>query len=351
MALDFSDGCTKSTTVSQIYPLAPSGVAYVTGGQGAFGTNAVEVQPNVTLPIQTSQFATRYDQFWLNYQTQPTSSNQSCIWQAYDSVAGSCQLSLYVNATGQLLLYRGLGATLLVTYSAGLAAGGQNNFEIGVTIASSGGSCQVYLNGSLVINYSGNTQNSSHAYTDQCRLGPPQNATNYNHFYSHLAIYDPSGAAPNGFVGVKRFYTLVPAADSATSGLNQFSTSPSQTTGNHYKNVDTTPQNGGSSYNYSPTVSQRESYRTAGLPSTVSGIVVINCFVLAEIDAAGAHSINIVARNGTTDNVTTAQFLNATYAYYNVVLPLDPNTGAGWTTTGYGTGTLSNAEFGIEVAS
>lgn len=344
--LDFSDGCTKSATISEIYPLAPGGVSYASA-KGAFGTPAVQVNANNTLPIQTSQFVTRFDQFYVDLALVPTSA--STIWQAYDSVAGAVQLSLQlVGAAGTLTLFRGVTSIATGPNYTNLQ---QYNFEIKTTIDAVAGVCQVYVNGNAtpVINFSGNTKSTANLWTDQVRFGPPQNTTGHVIYYSHIAIYDPSGAAPNGLIGQKRIYTLMPVADSATGGLNAFATSPSQTAGNHFNNVKETPSDGDTTYNSDATIADRESYRVAGLPSTVTGIIVANAFAMTRIDAGGAHTSSIICRNGTTDTVATAVSLSATYAYYSAPFALDPNTGSGWTPSGFGVGTTSNAEFGVKV--
>lgn len=346
--LEFSDGQVKTNVISQIYPLASGSVVY-TSGKGAFGISAVDCPPNIPCPIQLTQVVTRLCNFW--YQTTLIGS-QNTIWQAYDSVAANVQVSLQLSTSGVLQLFR--GATLIATSSGpAFTSNNQYHIEVKVTIDGTTGVCEVRVNGdsSPVINFSGNTKNTANTFTDQVRLGPTANTANYHNYYSHIVIYNTSGSAPTGFIGMKRIYTLMPNADSATGGLNQFSTSPSQSAGSHFNNVKETPPDDDTSYNFDSTTNNRESYRVAGLPASVANITVVNAFVRMKIDDAGPHTVDIVARNGSTDNAGSAQTLTGSYAYYNEPFHLDPNTSSAWTTSGFGTGTSSNAEFGPKVAS
>lgn len=347
--LVFSDGQVKTNVITEVYPSASGSVVY-TSGKGAFGIAAVDCPPNVFCPFQLpSQYVTILCNFWVQTALVGT---QNPLWQAYDSVGNNGQVSLQLSPSGVLQLYR--GNTLIATASGpAFVVNTQYHIEVKTVIDPTTGSCEVRVNGnsSPVINFSGNTRNTSNTWTDQIRFGPAGNATGYHNYYSHIAIYDTTGAAPNGFIGMKRIYTLMPTADSATGGLNQFSTSPSQSAGSHFNNVKETPPDEDTSYNFDSTTNDRESYRVAGISSSVANITVVNAFVRMRIDDAGPHSIAVVGRNGSTDSTGATQFLNPSYAYYNEPFALDPNTAATWTTSGFGTGSNSNAEFGPKIIS
>ena len=346
MSLKFSDGTTKTNVATQIYPLAGATVAY-TAGKGAFGVPALDCPQNIVCPLQLgAQFVTIFHNFW--FQT-PVPGAAGTIWQAFDSVAAAVQVSLQINASGQLQLFR--GATLLATYSSPLAPNTLYHLEIKTIIDPSAGLCQVRLNGNTtpVLTFSGNTRSTANTFTDQTRFGPTTNNAATHYYYSHIFIFDNIGTSPNDWVGMKRIYTQMPTADSATGGLNAFASSPSQGGGAHFNNVKETPPDDDTSYNSDGTATDRESYRVAGLPSAIVNIVDVNVFVRMRIDDAGPHAVNIVARNGSSDTVGPAQSQAASYLYYSQDFPLDPNTSAPWTAAVFGTGSNSNAEFGPEI--
>jgi hypothetical protein len=350
MALKFSDGTTKTNVTTQIYPLAGGTVVY-TAAKGAFGVAGLDLPSNITLN-QTlgAQYVTIFHNFW--FATPLIGATAITIWQAFDTVGASIQLQLQISTAGTLQLFR--GATLIATYATTpFVINTQYHFEIKTTIDASSGVCQVRLNGNTtpVISFSGNTRNSANTFTDQTRWGPAGNTTNYHNYYSHISIFDATGAAPNDWIGVKRIYTQMPTADSATGGLNDFATTPSQSAGSNHLNVDEQPPDDDTSYNSDSVTSDRESYKVAGVSSSITNITVVNAFVRMRIDDAGPHTVNIVARNGTTDTTGSAQSVGASYLYYNEPFPLDPNTTAAWTASGFGTSADSNAEFGINIAS
>src|ERR1043166_250436 len=350
MALKFSDGTTKTNVPTQIYPLAGATVAY-TAAKGAFGVAALDLPSNISLN-QTlgAQYVTLFHNFW--FQTPLIGANAITVLQHFDTVGNSIQLQLQISTAGTLQLFR--NATLIATYATiPFVANTQYHFEGKTTIDPSSGVCQVRLNGNTtpVINFSGNTRNSANTWTDQTRWGPAGNTTSYHNYYSHISIFDATGAAPNDWLGIKRIYTQMPSADSATGGLNAFATSPSQSSGAHFNNAKETPPDDDTSYNSDSVTNDRESYRVPGIPPTISNISVVNAFARMRIDDAGPHTVKIVARNNAIDIEGSAQSLAAGYLYYNEAFPLDPNTSAAWTASGFGTSTNSDAEFGVKVAS
>lgn len=347
MGIKHQDGTTKTNVITQLYPLAPANVVY-TAAKGAFGVAAIDTPQNTTLNLQLpGQFPTLFYNFW--YQTPLIGAGATTILQAFDSVGNAIQLQFQISTAGTLQLLR--NATLIATYATPLAPNTLYHFEIKLTIDPSVGLCQVRINGNTTpaINFSGNTRTSANSFTDQVRFGPTANAASYHNYYSHLVIFDNTGAAPNDWIGVKRIYTQLLTADSASGGLNAFATAPSQAPGAHFNNVKETPPDDDATYNSDSAPGDRESYRVAGLPATLSNIIAVTEFVRMKIDDAGPHQVALVARNGSSDTVGASQSLAGGYLYYSEVFPRDPNTGADWTPAGFGTGANSNAEFGLQI--
>jgi hypothetical protein len=111
------------------------------------------------------------------------------------------------------------------------------------------------------------------------------------------------------------------------------STSPSQTTGNHFNNIKEMPPDGDTSYNYS-NVAARESYRLAQLPSNAQNVVQVVGWADTRIDDAGPHTTEVLIRSNSVDMTSPSPAVfnpNSTYGYMMQPCPTDPNTGTTWT--------------------
>lgn len=220
--------------------------------------------------------------------------------------------------------------------------------EVEIFFSSSSGTAAVRFNGasSSATTYSGSTLAPS---------GSPGSYTNAVYFYGENSVtqtiddiymLDTTGSGLlSTFLGDVRITTVVPTGDSATGGLNAFSTSPSQTTGNHWNNVKEIPPDDNTSYNFDSTVSDRESYKV-GTVSLTGQILSVNQVFRAEKDDAGTRSIAAVARNNSIDTTGSTITMPSSYAYFNQIFLNDPNTGSAWTQSGFNT-----AEFGVIVIS
>jgi hypothetical protein len=283
--------------------------------------------------------------------TRPGSGYQAVV----SLVDGStCQTGLVIDSAGRFSFMKqtGLGNTLNGSVIAGpstlaISTNVWNYIEFKLTVSSTVGYCEVRLNGVTALTFTGNTQQTANAYTTNIYLG--DNGIG-NSLYDDWYVLDTTGVSPlNTFLGDIRIRTYMPSADSATAGLNQFATSPSQSSGSHYLNVNEVPADGNTSYNSDATATERESYRTHGFNGAT--INFVNNWAKFEKDDATSRSAAITARNGTTNVVGTTISSPSSYAYFNQVVTTDPNTSAAWTPSGYGTSTLSNYEAGLEIIS
>lgn len=218
--------------------------------------------------------------------------------------------------------------------------------EIEATISSTAGALTCRLNGSTtpILTFTGNTQMSVNSYASRLVLGVVPNSS-IDVYCSDIIMFDTNGSAPNSWLGNKRVLTLAPTADSATAGLNAFSTTPTRATGSHYLNVNTEPVNT-SDFNFSPTSGQRESYQNGGLPPAVNNVTLVNVWAMMEIDNASPHTAAITARSNGVDSVGPAINVAQSFTYYNQPFPVDPNTGNPWLNAAVGA-----AEFGVELLS
>lgn len=345
----FTEGSGMCTDITLKY-LQTSNAAYA-AAKGRFGTKAVQVggAGGYARVGFANNPATGFCNFAVQVTAFPTSGTNK-IWEARDQNLNAVQCSLAFLPSGQLQAYRGDTVTAIGSPSSQVfAINTIIQLEIKVTINSTTGLFQVRLNGNAtpIINFSGNTQTSANAYLSAMALA--NGSSGINTYFSDIVMFDSGGSAPNDFIGNKRVYTLLPNMDSATGGLNQFSTQPSQSSGNHFLNVNAAAPPGDSTYNFDSTVNDRESYRMPSLPANASGVVGINVWASWRIDDAGPHTAEISSRSATTDSFSAAINVAASYAYSSFFQATDPATSVAWTPSAVGGS--SGSEIGVKVIS
>lgn len=340
----FTDGCVKTTDPTKVWDIALGGIPY-TSAKGRFGVPGLAVNSFFGQTVARNfpnNPSTLFANFAMQWTALPAGTN--LIVQFNDVATVQCGLALL--PSGQLQFVRG-SSTLLGTPSAAVyPINIINQIAVKAVINSSTGYLECRINGQTtpILTFSGNTQSSANAYAT--RISFAGGANGLTLYGSDFVLYDNGGSTPNDFIGNKRVTTLVPSADSATAGLNQFSTSPSQSAGNHYLNVVAEPPSGDTAYNFSSTPAQRESYRLTAISGTASGIVGMNISGYMRIDDAGPHTVSLTCRRGNTDVIGTAQNIAASYAYYFLFQATDPVTGLPFNPTD-----IPNVEVGADIIS
>jgi len=355
----FSQGFDKTTVINQVFTsitgsatinssfarfVAPTGfisqgMQITGGGQGqgqlAFGTQLTTMILGIALkPV-----------------TFPASGN-SFLLEFMDTVAGVGQVTIALLPGGQIQALRGdvlSGLTSLGISTATIPVNAYSQLQVQVTISTTVGVVEILLNGnpSPILSLTGiNTQKTANTFTDAVKLGGAV-TTQYDDWW----MLDKTGSL-NTYLGDKVVRTPLITADSATVGLNNWSTSPSQSTGNHYLNINENPPNDGTSFNFSATPGTRESYRTSQIVQSVGAISFINVFGRIQKDDGTARTIALMARNSNTDATGDTISDPSSWATVNTPFLNSPATSAPWTIAGYnGAGPQSDAEFGITVVS
>lgn len=312
-----------------------------TSGQMAFGT---------TLGTVISGIA-------INLASLPA-SNYVNLYTYFDSSSNTPQVSLTCNSGGVLQFKTNAGFGF---NNAGTNVGPSSSLlitpntwyflETKVTIDNTSGFVECRVNGSAtpVISASNvDTQTSANAYTDSVRIGRGgfSGADAGTVLYDDWNILDTTGSSPlNTYIGDRKIITFLPNADSATGGYNTFSTSPSQSAGSHFLNVNENPPDDATSYNFSASPGAKESYQHANLVATTS-IAYVNGWARIQKDDASARTVAITARNVATDAIGTSINTPTSWTYFNNPFPTDPNTSAAWTQGGF-----NGSEFGLQVIS
>lgn len=210
-------------------------------------------------------------------------------------------------------------------------------FEVGVTVADAGGTCVVKINGTTVINYTGDTRNAGTTGmydTFSLHFGGSNTAAIFDDLY----ICDGTGPAPyNTFLNEVRIYPLSPNAAGAST---QFTPSA----GANYTTVDELPYSS-TDYVSSGTVGNRDTYALSDLPATVGTIYAVQNNVIAKKTDASNIAIKPAMVSGGTVYYGAATNLGGSDATLSDLRTADPATTAAWTATG-----VNSLEAGFEVA-
>lgn len=262
----------------------------------------------------------------------------------YGDAGATQHLTVLFTSTGIQLHLGGNGGTLLASGIAGEGSTGvyYNNtwyyLEATATIASSGGICQVRVNGATAINYTGNTKNGGTGTTIDVAGYLTGQWTQRTILYDDLYICDATGTTNNTFLGDVRVQTLFPAAAGSSTQLTPTGSA------NNYANVNDVPDST-ATYNASTVVGNRDTYLMGQLLASTGTIYGLQDNVHAFKTDAGSANMKAALKSGTNLYYDATHVLGATNAWFGAVRETDPNTSAQWTSAN-----LNSIEFGGEVA-
>jgi hypothetical protein len=337
----FSMGFDMDPTAAQIFTQAAAGSASSTTPFG-FGYSWQNGNTPAGILFGTT-LTTVIAGFRFNISALP-SSGTGFVCTFYDATAGAIQVALRINSAGQLQFYLGSGTgTTIGAASAAstIVAGTWYYIECLVTISATVGVVTCNVNGTQVINATGqNTKSTANAYINafqfQC-----VNTANYDDWY----MLDTTGTSPlNTFLGPVQVRGEKPNANSAVGGRNAWT--PTNPTNVNYENVGNIPASA-SEYDYDNNPGDYDMFRFPALPSNVATVLAVNEWALVELDSSGARTVELDCYSNGTDSPSAAFTPAAgTPTYYNQVSAVDPHTSAAWTVANAGA-----AELGVKVQS
>lgn len=262
-------------------------------------------------------------------------TGNSCIMAFLDN--GTCQCLLAVTPSGALQFYNGgSGGTSAIGAASspgliGLAGGPGHGIEVQVTINSSTGSVQAWLDGVSVIHSTGiNTQQSGNAYANQAQLGGVSGATGNNNegFYTdYFRVWDGTGSTQNAALGTDRQpVTKMPSG----TGTNTNWTPTGFT--HNYQCVSVIPPSGSDFVSAAGTnVIDDYSMPSAGITNAPSMVVAQSYY--EKTDSNTRTYTNGVLSSGSSGvgNTFTA---NGSLTWVQNCIATDPATGIAWTAGG-----------------
>ncbi len=234
-------------------------------------------------------------------------------------------LSLQFSSSTTLDILRG-PSTVITSASVGAPLAWGAYIEVSATIADSGGTCVVKVNGTTVINFTGDTRNAGTSTNiDAISLGKFTGFTPAL-FIDDLYLCDSTGSAPhNTFLGDVRVHTLVP---NAAGSLTQMTPS----SGANYTTVDELPY---STADYvSGTSGQTDLYATSDLPGGAGTIYGVQTNAMVKKTDAGNISGKTAIKSGSTTYYGTTTATGTSDTTITDTRQVDPNTSTAWTSSG-----------------
>ncbi len=347
MALVQTEGFGLSTSLSDFFTYGvftiggASASSIKTGGPS--GDNYLDIASNAVSQTIGRSLPASYSAFFSGQRMADIDASNRNTFQIQflDANSSTAQVTLAMNTSGTntVTAYRGsTSGTVLGTSATGVVPStGWFYVDCGIVISPTAGSVEVKINGTVVLNLTGqNTQNVSSgtvgtiAWFAQYQLG-----------VTHCYITDTTGSWPwNGFLGEVRVATLRPTANDAV----QF-TPVGQAS--NYLNAAEYPPVPGTDYHQTATVGDQDTFTQSGVPAGYAYVVALNVKSLCKqtVPLAGANVSQVAKSSGVTGLSTTSRVISGPFLL-DGIFETDPNTGSPWAVAA-----ASAATFGYKLAS
>lgn len=190
------------------------------------------------------------------------------------------------------------------------------------------GITEVWLDGTRVINFSGDNTNTTTINVASLALGLTSLATTAGYYqaFDDVAINETTASTPNNArIGDGRVVLLKPSGAGSTTNQTRGGTD----SGANWSQVDELPVSL-TDYVYSATPGTLDTYVLTDLPA---GTWAVNCCELvayAQNSDAGVGSLGLTVKSGSTTNEGSAQSLGTSASYVRQLYETDPATSAAW---------------------
>jgi hypothetical protein len=342
MAIVWADGCDYLATVAELsntstggytinqandashYAMLPTGGKYGGGAYQMIGSTTDDTR------ITRSHASA-------------TASGRSAWWQKMDKVGtgvtaaafaritsgGTNQLELgFTSSTNALGIYRA-GTLLGSTGTSDIDDGNWHFIEWNWSIADSGGTSQVLVDGVSIVNItSDDTKNGTN--TTASRILWAARRTDASNYWN-LTIDDVLSDDSSTLVGTHRILPLVPISDTATIQMTPDSGS------NHFSRMSDLPYLS-TTYNKYTASDKTDLYNMTALRALPGGSTILALQMVALFSrvstAQTAHLKNRIISNGNTSDGVDTSCNSASAFTAKTFYTTDPNTSAAWTQSG-----------------
>lgn len=243
--------------------------------------------------------------------------------------------------TGNVLQLRRQN-TVLTTGTFEFQTGVWYRIEVKLVVGNSG-LAQVRVNGTLDIDFSGDTYNSGTAGVRAVQFGHHASSTSsLQTRIDDVVVWTSAGAAPTSWLGDLRIQTLLPNADGDTNNGTPSSGS------DHYAMVDEAgAPDGDSTYVSAGTAGDIELYGIQNLGVTPDAVHAVALNLQSRTDGTTPRKVAPLAKSGATQGEGVARDvpMGAAYKTSQSIFTENPDTSAAWTGS-----QVDAAQFGWKVA-
>jgi hypothetical protein len=241
--------------------------------------------------------------------------------------AGTAQCYFQLLPSGAVTVYS--SAMVAETGPGVIALGQYYGIEIEITIGSSTGAVQIWVNGFQVLTATGlNTQRSSNAYANQVAIGDIAD-NNLSGYFDDFRVWDSTGSSQNAPLGTdSRVVTKLPSGAGSTTQWT-----PNGAAAN-WQCVDDNPPDGDTTYVSSSTIDNVDTYAMPTAGFTAAPVTVVSRIYARKDDGATrAEEIGVQSSGSALSGGNPT--LGSTYAFYDGNCSVeDPHTLAPWTAAG-----------------
>jgi hypothetical protein len=181
----------------------------------------------------------------------------------------------------------------------------------------------VKQDGVIIIDYTGDTQQTGLTEIKVLRLGRPVEY-GFEGYVDDLAVNDTAGAVNNSWIGRGGIYPVFPEGVGAYTDLHAFGHA------NPWDCISEVPPDD-ADYVYDDTVDQKSVYAMSALVPTTGTIACINVIMRAKLDAAGTGNIARLIRSNGVDSQGADVGLDTSPKTIQENIETDPSGGGAWT--------------------
>ena len=212
--------------------------------------------------------------------------------------------------------------------------------EVRLKVDNAAGVVQVKVDGTLVIDFAGDTQETANANVLSFQFGIAGDTLNHT-YIDDIAFNDTAGGVNDSWIGRGGIPAIFPEGVGNSTDLGLF---PNGGEAN-WEDVDDVPPDDDTSYVFDDLIDDHDSYEMDDLIATGT-ISAVQWLARAKSDLVGAPEIMRVLRIGGVDYDGAVDIaIDADYDYYPEIFDEDPNAGPGvWTAAA-----VNGMEVGVKI--
>jgi len=242
----------------------------------------------------------------------------------FDSVGGIQFTITLPNRTGILVAKRGAYNGTVIGVGGEMHQNRWHCIEFRLLVDNANGVFQLKVDGMLVINFAGNTQQTANANVRSFWLGRAQ-ANGCPGYYDDIAFNDTSGVVNASWIGRGGIPAIFPTGAGFSTDLQRV---PGGAEAN-WEDVDEVPPDDDTSYVFDTLIDDHDSYAASNLVATGT-IAAVQWLARAKSDLVGNPEIARILRIGGVDHQGADIAIDADYDYYPEILDEDPEAVGAW---------------------